>query len=253
MKIYLTILLMIFSTSLNAQEDTLYSVKISTNIISPLISFDSSEFIPLDENSFMLGKGEYFIRIKTNEVANRWVNMESVLSVNINSDTTLIMNSLIRYSFITEPFNAEVYYKDTLLGLTPLRYVTENFLEGMFTIKKEGYFNLTDYFESEKLLYRFDLKSLSGVTTEKVIINREIGFESPRNWFLISGLGAATLTSAYASFNFKSKANELYDEYVITRNNSTLSESNKNDTYFIVSLIAMQAALGVLIYFLFFD
>lgn len=247
------IFLMFFYSNSFSQQDTLFNVKILSNIINPVVSINSEEFFPLEEGGYQLNAGEYLIKVKSDEVEERWLGMESERNVVIKSDTIIEMNSLIRYSFISEPFNAAVFYNDSLLGLTPLRYVSDDFLQGIFTIKKDGYFTVTDSFSEGKFIYRYELKSITGTQPNKVIINRKIGFETPRKWFLISGLGAATLTSAYASFNFKSKANELYDEYVITRDNSKLSESNKIDTYFIVSLIAMQAALGALIYFLFFD
>lgn len=253
MKSAITILLILIPIVSFSQQDTLFKVKISTNIIEPVISFNSEEFTPFDEDGYELPPGEYLIKIKHDEVEERWVGMSSELKVSIQSDTLLEMNSLIRYSFITDPFNATVFHNDSLLGLTPLRYVSDKFLEGNFSISKNGYYTVKDNFSEGKFSYRYNLESITGRQPDKVIINRGIGFETPRKWFLISGIGAATLTSAYASFNFKNKANEFYDEYIRTRDDSKLNESNKFDSYFIISVIAMQAAVGALIYFLFFD
>ena len=78
-------------------------------------------------------------------------------------------------------------------------------------------------------------------------------FKTRRTILPILGTAGAAITSCVLAFNYKNDANKYYDRYLLTNNSTDLETSNQNDTKFIISVLLMQAAIGGLIYFLFFD
>ena len=90
-------------------------------------------------------------------------------------------------------------------------------------------------------------------TNDEVYKDKGTQFNTSRNLPVISGLGAVSIAAGFFTYNFKKKGNSAYDEYLLTGSQEKLDESKENDTYFVISLVLMQAALGGLIYFLFFD
>lgn len=255
MKLLFLILIIISQGSLYPQvtDSTSLCVKIETNINNPLISIDSAEFTSLKKDCLFLSAGSYYFEIKSGNQDNVWGAMNISRTVEIYSDTILTLKAPVLYTFTTDPFNASVYFNDSLLGFTPLRYLSDKLLTGEFSVRKDGFKSVFENFDTSKVFYKIILKPANSLVENEVIINRAIGFETPRNWLVISGLGALTISGAYGSFNLKSKANEFYDEYLKTSDETKLDKSKQFDVYFAISLIAMQAALTGLIYYLFFD
>ncbi|MBI5403797.1 MAG: hypothetical protein HY959_10395 [Ignavibacteriae bacterium] len=159
------------------------------------------------------------------------------------------------YYINSTPFNAEVFYRDTLLGLTPVRFFSDEKLSGKVTVKKNGYaneeFDLSDYnHKTGKMIF---LKSLTGTEEKTVFKNKTTQFVKKRN---LPGIIAASLlavTTGTLSFNFKEKANDFYSQYVNSGNTNNLDKSKKFDVYFGISLAVMQVSVAGLIYFLFLE
>ena len=155
------------------------------------------------------------------------------------------------YYINSSPFNASVLYNDSLIGITPLRFYTINKLDGNLVFKKPGFKNF-----QFKLQYN-NIENNISVNLEQinkfnlVEKERESHFKSKRNYSLIFGSGFITLVSAFTAIHFKNIANDSYDAYQNTSNQSDLDKSNRNDIYSGISLVVMQIAFAGLIYFLF--
>ena len=169
---------------------------------------------------------------------------------------TLIMKDTIEtdyyYFFNSNPFNANVLYKDSLIGITPLRFYSSEKLGGNIVFKKTDFKDLT-----------FDLKNYNfekgiEVNLDKIYNfnlvekDRLSQFKTKRNYGLIIGTGLVTLLGGFSAVRFKNIANNSYDNYQITLNNSDLDKSNKYDIYSGIGLAVMQIAFIGFIYFLFF-
>ena len=57
---------------------------------------------------------------------------------NPNAQQTDSTSAGYMYFINSNPFNAEVYYRDSLLGLTPLRFISEYILSGNILIRKKN-------------------------------------------------------------------------------------------------------------------
>ena len=175
----------------------------------------------------------------------------SILLSQENNDSAKIYY----YFFNTDPYNAEVIYKDSTLGYTPLRFFAKDKLDGNILFKKNDFkdkiFDLNNYdFNKGELL---ELEPINKKENKLVFINKETQFKTKRNFNLIGGLGVGTLASFIATVHFKNIANTSYDNYTNTLDKSELDKSNRYDVYSALTLVAMQAALAGLVYFLFFD
>jgi hypothetical protein len=160
-----------------------------------------------------------------------------------------------RFSYFinSNPFNAEVYYKDSLLGLTPVRFTSGEKLSGNISLKKKGYkiesFNLDEYnFEKGIEIY---LKPLFAVEEKSVIKNKGTNFTKKRSLTGILTSGILAVTTGMLAYNTKEKANDYYNQYLDNRNQNNLDKSNKYDIYSGISLAIMQVSVVGLIYFLF--
>jgi len=86
-----------------------------------------------------------------------------------------------------------------------------------------------------------------------VLKDNQTQFNTKRNFYIISGFGAATLAGVMGTIKLKNIANKSYDNYILNQDRSELDKSNKYDMYSIITLVFMQAALAGLMYFLFID
>jgi hypothetical protein len=158
------------------------------------------------------------------------------------------------YYFInSNPFNAEAFFKDSLLGLTPVRFTTSEKLSGKILLKKKGYkeetVNLDDY--------NFDkgievlLKPVIADEEKIVLKNYGTSFVKKRSLTGILTSGIIALATGTIAYNTKEKANDLYNTYIYTRNQDDLNKVNRYDLYSGISLALMQVSVAALIYFLF--
>lgn len=159
------------------------------------------------------------------------------------------------YYINSSPFNAEVIYKDSLLGLTPVRFFSSEKLTGVLTVKKTGYedagIDLNGFnFDTGKEIF---LKSLTKGTENIVQKNKGTVFIKKRNLTGIITAGLFALTGGLISFNSKEKANDFYSQYVVYGDRNNLDKSKRYDVYYGISLAAMQVSVGALIYFLFLE
>lgn len=201
-------------------------------------------------------EGSYSLKFINPRSGKYWENANQIVKFDLKSDTTISADFKYFYFFETEPFNASVISNDTLMGYTPLRIFTEFKLTDNIIFRKKNYndfvFNISDYnFDSG---VKVILKPKGKINlNDDVFKNKGTQFNTERNLPAIVGLGLASITAAYFTYDFKTQANQDYDEYLLTGNQGKFDDSSQNDTYFVISLVLMQAAIGGLIYFLFFD
>ncbi len=206
--------------------------------------------------NFEVSEGNHLIKVISASSLKNWEAEIETFDIYVDRDTTLTSRFRHYYYFSSEPFGAKVLMRDSLLGITPLRFLSYDLLSGQLLFRKKNFqdyiFDLANYnFETGA---EVKLKSKGIETTNDLVYkNRGTQFKTKRHIIPIMTLGAASIAGGYLAYNFKNHANEDYDKYLITGNQELLSSSNKNDNYFIVSLVLMQAAIGGLIYFLFFD
>ena len=166
-----------------------------------------------------------------------------------SKDSTAV---LYHYYINSSPFNAEVYYKDSLIGLTPVRLTTQEKLSGNIVFKKKNFQN--SVFDLAE--YNFDkgveiiLKSLLPSEEKIVLKNRETDFAKKRNFGMLALSGFAALTSGTFAYNLKQKANDFYNHYLDDRNPDNLDKSKRYDVFYGISVGILQASIAGLIYFL---
>jgi hypothetical protein len=233
-----------------------FTLSIHSNLNNANIFLDTMLIGQTPLINYTVTKGFYNIKVINPKSSKNWAAENKIIPAIIKSDTTINANFQYYYSINTIPFDAIVFKKDSALGITPLRFFSDIELSGTLILKKKNYMD-----------YIYDLKSYdfeTGATltlkpkgkeiiNDLVYKNRGTQFKTKRDIITISGLGLAAITGGYMAINFKNKANNAYDKYLSDANQDELNISNRNDTYFTVSLILMQAAIGGLIYFLFFD
>lgn len=157
------------------------------------------------------------------------------------------------YFINSNPFNAEVYLKDSLLGLTPLRFVSEKKLSGNMVIKKKDYIDETfrlDNYNFNKGAEIF-LKPVFGIGEKIVLKDRQTNFVKKRNLYGILTSGILALATGTIAYTTKEKANDFYNQYLDNRSQDKLDKSKRYDIYSGVSLALMQVSIAGLIYFIF--
>lgn len=206
--------------------------------------------------NYRIKEGEYKFKIMNPASEVLWQNDNVTADVRISCDTVLNLNFRYYYYFSSDPFNAQIFYKDSLLGFTPYRNLLDIKLNGNIVFKKENYFDFI--YDCRNYNYKtgafVKLIPLNPEASDNVVYkNRGTQFKTKRSLFPVLGLGIASVTGAVFCYNFKNTSNAAYANYLLTGNRDKLDESNTYDRYFIATLILMQAAIGGLIYFLFFD
>jgi len=234
----------------------MYKLSILSNLENAKVFIDTVQVGVTPLQNYEIKKGSYEVRVLNPKSLKNWQNENQAYSMEINRDTTIYNNFKYYYFFNTKPFDAGVFKSDSLIGHTPLRFFNDKELLGNLIIKKKNYkdfvFDLNGYdFETGANL---TLQPKGKETINDIVYkNRGTQFETRRPLIPIIALGAASIAGGYLSVNFKNNANTAYDEFLLSGNPESLQTSDDNDVYFLISLIATQAAIGDLIYFLFFD
>lgn len=174
---------------------------------------------------------------------------------NLNAQQTDSIPAGYIYFINSNPFNAEVYYKDSLLGLTPLRFISNDKLSGNILIKKKNYrdvyFNIGEYDFSRGA--EIMLVSILPVAEKIVIKDKRTGFIKKRSFIKVVTSGILAITTGAIAYTTKEKANDFYNHYLSDRSQSNLDKANKYDLYSGISLALMQISIAGLIYFLFLE
>lgn len=259
-RIFIIILFFILGAPLFAQEkDSLlnlptYNLSV-TSIPENYDAYIDSIFIgKTPVVNYKLKASAYILKIMNRSTLKDWESESKIIPLNLRSDTSFSVTFRNEYFINTIPSNASVVKNDSVFGFTPLRLFSKEKLSGNFILRKEGYFDKTisiDNFDFGKNIV--ETLTPSGVTKNNVWKDKNTSFNTKRNFPLIAVLGAAIVSGTFATFNYKSKANDAYDRYTQNYNPVDYDESKTNDTYSAIFLVATQVTLGFLIYFLFGD
>lgn len=150
------------------------------------------------------------------------------------------------YFISTDPYGADVYARDSLLGETPLR---SSIAPGLIRILKPGYDSASFLLRPGGGAVDLTLHPLGGTVSQPVVpYLSSDGSKSPLGLYLASGV--AVIGGAAAAY-FKIKADGAYGDYLATGDGSTLSRVHRFDLASGISLAACQAGLGILAYLLF--
>ncbi|HEX2868075.1 MAG TPA: hypothetical protein VHO03_13600 [Ignavibacteriales bacterium] len=223
-----------FLFALKAQECTSV-LKISTGDSSSVIFLNDS-FIGTGHTSQEVKRGRYKILIK--DEARKWGGQEIQDSVNI---TQCGITKNLEYSFKqtlflrTVPDNAEVFYRDSLLGSTPI-----------------SLYKSIPRVEIKKTNYR-PVFLTAGEIAENPVVDLEFLGKRPSESFFKTDLFKILLGTAVGlgttAVYYKMKANNAYDEYNLSKDGALLDRTNRYDLYSGIAFGALQVNFGALIYF----
>ncbi|MBX7043757.1 MAG: PEGA domain-containing protein [Ignavibacteria bacterium] len=200
--------------------------------------------------------GNHLLKLINKNRLGSWQNENLEIELDLKSDTLISAIFPYYYEFRSSPSNANVFRNDTLLGNTPLRFRSDYQMGGTLLFRRKDYRDLLFDMSSYDPLTGANVilkKSDNSVAEKTVMKNKGTQFKTSRNLAAILGLATVSLAAGYFAFDFKDKANDQYDKYLFTGNKESLDESRKYDKYFAAGLVLMQAALGGLVYFVFFD
>jgi hypothetical protein len=168
----------------------------------------------------------------------------------------------VNYNLINSfPQNAEVYFNGNKTGNTPFRFIfsSADSVNGIdIVVKKKGYIDFSFRINKDELPLNKTIDLISSVKKPSIKDNlvtekKSSLFKSKRKIvpIVISSFFAGT--GAALGFIFKSKANENYDQYVLSGDREKLDETKKYDLLSGISLAAFQVGFTSLIYFLLID
>lgn len=150
----------------------------------------------------------------------------------ISTDSTAAVKEVLLNS---NPQDAYVFYKDSLIGNTPL-FVQSSFRN--LTLRKNGYDDIN-------ILW-------SDITPGKVILMNYNGQEKEKSFFqkdifkiLTAGIVVLGGTTAY----FKLKADNKFEEYEFSDNSNLLDDTRKYDLISGITFTALQINFGLLLYY----
>jgi hypothetical protein len=234
----LLILAFIFSNLLYAQACRA-KVTIKTDLDSSLI-FINNNFTGKGNVETELSPGNYLITAE--EPSSLWdakkIN-DSLTIRNCNEAKSISIKFNKRFYLRTNPQDAYVYSKDSLIGYTPL-FVPKYF--NSFELKKPGY-------EDAAILS-------NNMSANKIVNLNYIGHPNGKNFFqkdlfkiLIGGIITLGSVTAY----FKLKADDKFSQYQATGNGDYLTQTRKYDLISGISLGALEINFGVLLYYILSD
>jgi hypothetical protein len=213
-------------------------LKVGTNEKNSIITINN-EFIGNGNIVAELKNGIYFLTVS--EPFYLWNPKRFYDTVNISNctDVSLSFNFHSVIYLNTDPQDAYVYSKDSLVGHTPL-FVPKGI--GMVSISKPGYSSKTVFLN----------KLPENNTVELSYIGQSVGerfYEKSIFKILIGSIVALGGVTAY----FKLKADNRYDSYMQTSQKNFLDETRKYDLISGITMGALQINFGILIYYFLTD
>ena len=255
---FLFIIIALFSINTAFAQDSVDVVSLSviSNLDNSTVLLDTLSLGKPPVSNFMTKPGKYTLSIINPSASNKWEMENYKKEIELLSDTVIIVNFTEFYFINSDPFNADVFNNGTLIGMTPLRINLEDPLTGTLTFKKDEYvdevLNLSPVDTARNIFVKLK-ETRYGQSSNPVFRNKSTSFNSDRNFLAIGSFGAGALLSAVSSIYYKNMANDSYDTYRQTFSQKDLDQTNKYDTFSLISLLIMQGAIAGVIYFLFFD
>lgn len=227
----IVIVILFFQLSMLAQ-DCENKVTVRTSSENSAI-YINSKLVKYGELDTLLEKGRYIITVsETPQMWNSALKMDTLKLTECGKYENLTYSFEDELYFDTTPQNAAVYHSDSLVGHTPL-FIKSSLTNLKIDKPKYAPVNLDKIKQ-----HRIDLSFVG----EK----KEFSFiESPLKEIFIGSAFVLGATSAY----FKLKANDKYDRYLDTRNETYLEQTNNFDLYSGIAFGTLQVNFGILIYF----
>lgn len=216
-------------------QDCKVKVIIKTDVDSSLI-FINNNFAGKGRIETELGKGNYLVIATEPSVLWDAKKISDSLKIS-NCDEPKIISLKFNNGFYlqTDPQDAYVYSKDSLLGFTPI-YVPEYF--SSLELKKPGYENVA--------------MSTNTMSSDKIVKLNYIGLPNGKNFFekdlfkiLLGGIIVLGSATAY----YKLKADDKFSQYQATGKGDYLTQTRKYDLISGITMGALEINFGVLLYY----
>ena len=230
----LLILTPLFYSSLYSQ-DCKVKVIIKTDLDSSLI-FINNNFAGKGMIETELGIGNYLVTAAEPSVLWDAKKISDTLKIRNCDEQRFIYLKLNNGFYLrTDPQDAYVYSKDSLLGFSPL------YIPGYFNsleLKKPGYENVA--------------LSTNTMSSDKIVKLNYIGIPNGKNFFekdlfkiLLGGIIVLGSATAY----YKLKADDKFSQYQATGNGEYLNQTRKYDLISGITMGALEINFGVLLYY----
>ncbi len=231
-KYYIYIILLVLSAELFASQNK-YTINITTNVASAAI-FINSKLAGTGSASYETGRDTNFIAIKKS--LTEWgkafikdtvifTGSDNVRDLSYNLDEEILIDST--------PQDAVVKNGEKRLGRTPL-FVNKNI--SSLLLYKKNYEPKEIFIKDEKA--RNISLSFNGKIRKESFIDSE--------WFPAL-IGSALVLGGAAAY-FKIEADETFEEYEKTMDQSLMDKTDRYDLYSGIALGALQVNFGYLIY-----
>ena len=231
----------------SAQEESL--VRVNTNLPEAILYVDSllvgtvtGEFVSVPASAREL-------RVTAPEV-NSWSISPLTREVKLSPGDSMEvhMNFPHYYRIESIPFGASVHHEKadarTLLGSTPLTYLSEEPLSGMLAVERPGY-SIERLEPGKKVWNRYviGLKPMDEPDPTKA----QVHWQPPRKrnaWIDYAAIGTA-LAAGIVAVHYKFKADDLYSQYEDTADQSLRPQIRDYDVKSGIAFGVMQGGLGL--------
>ena len=237
-KIFLILVFSIMFSSEIIPQDCKAKLIVKTDEEKSIITLNN-KFLGYGNIETRINTGEYILSI--HEPFDKWDTKYFLDTLNVTdcNDINLSYNFNSALYLKTNPQDVYVYGKDSLLGNTPL-FVPVNY--DQIELSKPGYqsklINLNQLNGNNLINLKYTGENITKSFYEKDIFKILVG-----TMVLLGG------TTAY----FKLKADNRYDSYLSTENQSYLDQTKKFDTISGITMTALQINFGILIYYFLTD
>ncbi len=202
-----------------------------------------------------LAEGQYTLSLIHPEYES-WLreNIQDTIGVFAAMPETLYYTFASRAFITSEPFNAEVFLDDSLLGTTPLVFDAPGSIrDAILHVRKPGYESMVIDFRSAgtgALSVKLERDPLVAPMENLLINYSNDAGASPLRLYIA---GAGAVISGALAAHFKLKADDNYAVYRFTRDPALLDRTNRFDTAAALCIAATQVSLGLFTYFILAD
>lgn len=252
MRIFGTSLLILLSAGrLSAQASEIGHLRVRSNLAESLILVDSAFVGVVGDDRFLaVEPGIHVVGVAPSEVGSWALSPpETEVSVQPGDSLTILLDFPTTYRIDTVPFGATVFREDddVALGQTPLVFTTESALRAALILEKRGY-------ATERIIPGTEVVNQHSVSLRPISDDTRaaspVEWDGPPrsgSWLTYSALGLVAAGGALA-VHFKFRADDRYDEYLITADPETKNEVDRLDRLSYVALGGMQVGIGLLVY-----
>jgi hypothetical protein len=242
-------------TAYTVSNNTKTPVTIRTDVDSALVIIDSVQvgLTPLTIDT--LSRGIHSITLHHPDLENWLTGSISDSFVVVNGESITLRYSFTRRFLVTSnPFGADVFLSDSLIGTTPLILNTNALITpSTLRLQKSGFEpSVVEMSENKRSVLAANLKKIwqSGANEESIFREPHTKGSSNVRLYLT---GATTILSGVAAAYFKVKADDRYSSYIQGRDPILLDETNRLDTAAAVALVATQVSFVLFTYFILSD